>query len=75
MLTLTLPKPLGLLMAFLSNLIMSVTSSAFKTKTLQRDSKAELTSKEGFSVVAPIKVILPRSTYGKKASCCALLKR
>ena len=32
-------------------------------------------SKLGFSVVAPISVIKPDSTCGKKASCWALLKR
>ena len=32
-------------------------------------------SNEGFSVVAPISRILPFSTCGKNASCCALLKR
>ena len=34
-----------------------------------------MTSKEGFSVVAPIRVIRPLSTWGRKASCWALLKR
>ena len=32
-------------------------------------------SKEGFSVVAPIMTMEPFSTYGRKASCWALLKR
>ena len=36
---------------------------------------AELISKEGFSVVAPMRMMLPFSTKGRKASCCALLKR
>ena len=49
--------------------------SARKTWTLQRESRAEITSKEGFSVVAPMRTMSPCSTYGKKASCCALLKR
>jgi hypothetical protein len=40
-----------------------------------RDSSAELTSNDGFSVVAPMKVNRPDSTCGRKASCCALLKR
>jgi hypothetical protein len=40
-----------------------------------RDSSAELTSNDGFSVVAPMKVNSPDSTWGRKASCCALLKR
>src|SRR5215472_13446101 len=34
-----------------------------------------MTSKEGFSVVAPMKVMWPASTCGRKASCWALLKR
>ena len=34
---------------------------------------AELTSKYGFSVVAPISVTSPSSTAGRSASCCALL--
>jgi hypothetical protein len=34
-----------------------------------------LTSKYGFSVVAPTSAMSPSSTAGKSASCCALLKR
>ena len=34
-----------------------------------------MTSKEGFSVVAPMKMMFPASTCGRKASCWALLKR
>ena len=34
-----------------------------------------MTSKYGFSVVAPISVRRPDSTAGRSASCCALLKR
>ena len=34
-----------------------------------------MTSKYGFSVVAPISVTMPSSTAGSSASCCALLKR
>ncbi len=34
-----------------------------------------MTSKEGFSVVAPIKIIVPASTCGRRASCWDLLKR
>ena len=34
-----------------------------------------MTSKYGFSVVAPISVSRPSSTAGSSASCCALLKR
>ena len=32
-------------------------------------------SNDGFSVVAPMSVIVPFSTYGRNASCCALLSR
>ena len=39
------------------------------------DNNALMTSKEGFSVVAPMNVSVPSSTYGRKVSCCALLKR
>ena len=41
----------------------------------QRDSSAELTSKKGFSVVAPISTTRPSSTAGSSVSCWALLKR
>ena len=41
----------------------------------ERESSAEITSNDGFSVVAPIRMMSPRSTYGRNASCCALLKR
>ena len=34
-----------------------------------------LTSNDGFSVVAPISTMVPFSTWGRKASCCARLKR
>ena len=46
-----------------------------RTATRQRESKAALTSNEGFSVVAPMSVIVPCSTACKSASCWALLKR
>ena len=42
---------------------------------MQRESRAAFTSNDGFSVVAPIRMMLPFSTKGRKASCCALLKR
>ena len=50
-------------------------SSAPSTKTRVRDSSAALTSNEGFSVVAPIRVMTPSSTKGSTASCWPLLKR
>ena len=49
--------------------------SGCRTYTAARERSAELTSNDGFSVVAPTKVTSPCSTYGRKASCCALLKR
>ncbi len=43
--------------------------------TLTRESSARLSSKEGFSVVAPTSTMSPASTKGRKASCWARLKR
>ena len=34
-----------------------------------------ITSKYGFSVVAPIRITVPASTHGSSASCCALFQR
>ncbi len=42
---------------------------------MARESSAELTSNDGFSVVAPMKVKSPDSTCGRNASCWLLLKR
>ena len=53
---------------------MCASVSGSSTNTRQRDSSAPRSSKLGFSVVAPIKVIVPLSTHGRNASCCALLK-
>ena len=50
-------------------------SRALSTYTRARDSSALLSSKEGFSVVAPMKVMVPSSMWGRKASCWALLNR
>ena len=43
--------------------------------TRQRESSAPLISNDGFSVVAPMSVIVPASTWGRKASCWVRLKR
>ena len=51
------------------------TVSARSTYTRARDSNALTTSKDGFSVVAPMNVSVPSSRYGRNVSCCALLKR
>ncbi len=45
------------------------------TYTRQRESRAAFTSKEGFSVVAPTRITVPFSTWGRKASCWDRLKR
>ncbi len=50
-------------------------SSARKVSTRARDSSAALSSKDGFSVVAPISVTVPSSITGRKLSCWARLKR
>ena len=53
-------------------------SSIFKGSsliTIDLEIKALFTSKYGFSVVAPIKITVPSSTYGRSASCWSLLKR
>src|SRR2546430_10188565 len=49
--------------------------SGSSTNTRHRDNSGWVSSKLGFSVVAPISVTMPFSTQGRKASCCALLKR
>ena len=49
--------------------------SGFNTTTLARESNGALTSKDGFSVVAPTRITVPASTWGKSASCWDLLKR
>ena len=54
---------------------MSCFAIGSSTITRLRERRGPITSKLGFSVVAPIRVIRPVSTCGKKASCWALLKR
>ncbi|QNG74488.1 hypothetical protein EIELFIGP_03334 [Stenotrophomonas maltophilia] len=54
---------------------MSVGETPSSTCTRQRDSSAEFSSNDGFSVVAPTNRMVPRSICGRNASCCALLKR
>lgn len=52
---------------------MSSSVNGFNFITIDLDIKALFTSKYGFSVVAPINITVPFSTYGSKASCCNLL--
>ena len=49
--------------------------SGFNDNTVDLEIRALLTSKKGFSVVAPIRMTVPSSTCGRSASCCILLKR
>ncbi len=54
---------------------MAAAVSGCSTNTFERESSAAFTSNDGFSVVAPMSTMSPASTRGRKASCCALLKR
>ena len=54
---------------------MAASSSRLSTSTWARDSRAAFNSNDGFSVVAPTSVIVPSSTYGRKLSSWARLKR
>ena len=54
---------------------MSSAAKGCSTKTRVRESSAPMISKLGFSVVAPIRVMVPSSDGGRKLSCCALLSR
>ena len=69
----SLPKPFSEVIALFNKTNISSLDNSFKTNTLHLERRALLISKDGFSVVAPIKIIEPFSTNGKKASCCALL--
>lgn len=65
----------SVLMARFSTVMMPSLLRDLTTTTRLRERRGEITSKEGFSVVAPSKVMRPDSTWGRKASCWALLKR
>ena len=65
----------SVLMARSNSLSRSSFSRELSTYTCIRDSSGRITSNDGFSVVAPIRVMSPRSTAPKSESCCALLKR
>ena len=54
---------------------IAASSSDRNTITRARDSSAALSSKDGFSVVAPTSVTVPSSITGRKLSCWARLKR
>ena len=61
--------------AWVTRSFRSCSSRGFSTNTSQRESRAAFTSKLGFSVVAPISVIIPCSTAPSRASCWLLLNR
>ena len=54
---------------------MSSGASGCSTNTRVRESSAPLISKLGFSVVAPMRVMVPSSDGGSRLSCWALLSR
>ena len=68
-------KYLSSVMALWSIASRSSFPKGFRIYTWHRDSKAGITSKLGFSVVAPIRVTQPFSTAPKRESCWDLLKR
>ena len=63
------------LSALSSNVCKSSFPSNLRTNTWQRERRGVMTSKEGFSVVAPMRTMVPFSTAPSRASCWALLKR
>src|SRR5439155_9285945 len=52
---------------------MSSAVSGSRCSSRQRDSRGDTREKYGFSVVAPIRMIVPSSTTGRSTSCWALL--
>lgn len=65
----------SLVIALSNNVSKSFLLKGFSTYTWQRDKSAGMTSKLGFSVVAPISVIQPFSTAPSNESCWDLLNR
>ena len=58
-----------------SSLARLSSPSVWNTSTRARDNSAALSSKDGFSVVAPTRMTVPSSMTGRKESCWARLKR
>ncbi len=74
--TLSLPSPWSSSeIARLTISAMSSSVSGSSVYTLVRESRGEITSKDGFSVVAPMSLTVPSSTWGRSASCCDLENR
>src|SRR5262245_6166026 len=61
--------------ALSSNFSIAAASSDRKTSTRARDKSGALSSKDGFSVVAPTRMMVPSSITGRNESCCARLNR
>ena len=68
-----LRKPSLLFNAFFKTVYIFSVVNGSNFITIDLDIKALFTSKYGFSVVAPINIIVQFSTYGNNASCCNLL--
>jgi len=60
---------------FSRNTITSSGRIGSRTYVLHRERRALITVKLGFSVVAPMSVIIPFSTHGRSTSCCDLDQR
>ena len=56
------PRPLELFNAWWRSSVKSSVERGWRTKTRHRDKRAALISKDGFSVVAPMRMMLPFST-------------
>ena len=67
------PNPSFLSIAFFSIWYIFSSVNGSSLITIDLEINALFTSKYGFSVVAPIKITVPFSTYGNNASCCNLL--
>ena len=58
-----------------ARLSSAASSRRCRVRTRARERSAALSSKDGFSVVAPTSTMVPSSISGRKASCWARLKR
>ena len=61
--------------ALSSSFATSSGERACSSKTSEREVSGVLMKKFGLCVVAPIRTTVPSSTYGRRTSCCDLLKR
>lgn len=55
---------------FSMNSMISISLIGSRTYVRQRERRALITVKLGFSVVAPMSVMIPFSTQGRRTSCC-----